>query len=100
MGEVCVNPPDLRRCLGQRMVLHVLVRWLALLLIRVIENQTNDTWGNLKQTLHGLMAGQHRTQHGVLTQTSTLAKSVKGVLDALRIKPPKRFLDIPRTTNA
>lgn len=80
----------------ERIKAHVLLCWLALLLIRVIENQTNDTWGDLKQTLWGLMAGQHRTQHGTLTQTSTPTPDVKRVLDALNLKPPKRYLDIPR----
>ena len=42
------------------------------------------------------MAGQHRTQHGIITQTSTLTNSVKSVLDALKLKPSKRFLDLPR----
>jgi hypothetical protein len=81
-----------------RIKAHVLLCWLALLIIRVIENETRDTWGNLKQDLWTLMAGQHRTQHGILTQSSTPSKDVKRVLDALRLKPPKRFLDMPRPT--
>jgi len=84
----------------ERIQAHVLLCWLALLLIRVIENETRDTWGNLKQDLWALMAGQHRSQHGIITQTSTLTKSVKSVLDALDLKPPKRFLDLPRPAKA
>ncbi len=84
----------------ERIKAHVLLCWLALLLIRVTENQTNDTWGNLKHTLWGLMAGPHRTQHGTLTQTSTPTPDVKRVLDALNLKPPKRYLDIPRPNKA
>ena len=83
-----------------RIKAHVLLCWLALLLIRVIENETNDTWGNLKQTLHGLMAGQHRTQSGVITQTSTPTSGMKSVLDALHLKPPKRYLELPRPNKA
>jgi hypothetical protein len=83
-----------------RIKAHVLLCWLALLLIRVTENQTNDTWGNLKQTLWGLMAGQHRTQSGVITQTSTPTSGVKSVLDALNLKPPKRYLELPRPHKA
>jgi transposase len=79
-----------------RIKAHVLLCWLALLLIRVIENETHETWGNLKQDLWVLMAGQHRSEHGVIIQTSTLTKGVKSVLDALKVKPPKRFLDMPR----
>ncbi len=83
-----------------RIKAHVLLCWLALLLIRVIENETNDTWGNLKQTLHALMAGQHRTQSGVITQTSTPTSDMKSVLDALNLKPPKRYLQLPRPNKA
>lgn len=79
-----------------RIKAHVLLCWLALLLIRVIENETDDTWGNLKQDLWVLMAGQYCSEHGVIIQTSTLTKGVKRVLDALKVKPPKRFLDMPR----
>ena len=68
----------------------------GLLLIRVIENETRDTWGNLKQDLWALMAVQHRTQHDLITQTSAPTSRVKSVLDALKLKPPKRFLDLPR----
>jgi hypothetical protein len=91
---VDVRPVNHRK--RERIKAHVLLCWLALLLIRVIENETNDTWGNLKQTLHGLMAGQHRTQHGILTQSSTPTPAVKSVLDALNLKAPKRYLELPR----
>ncbi len=83
-----------------RIKAYVLLCWLALLLIRVIENEANDTWGNLKQTLHGLMAGQHRMQSGFITQTSTPSSGVKSVLDALNLKPPKRYLELPRPSKA
>jgi hypothetical protein len=65
----------------------------------VIENDTNDTWHNLKHTLWGLMAGRHRTQHGVITQSSTPTSDVKRVLDALNLKPPKRYLELPRPSH-
>ncbi len=91
---VDVRPVYHRR--EDRISAHVQLCWLALLLIRVIENETNETWGNLKHTLWGLMAGQHRTQHGILTQSSTPTTGVKSVLEALRIKAPKGYLELPR----
>jgi hypothetical protein len=53
----------------------------------------------LKHTLWGLMAGRHRTQHGVITQSSTPTSDVKRVLDALNLKPPKRYLELPRPSH-
>jgi hypothetical protein len=95
---VDVRPVHHRR--RDRIKAHVLLCWLALLLIRVIENETSDTWGNLKQDLWALMVGQHQTQAGLITQTSTPTSSVKRVLDALKIKAPKRFLDLPKPAKA
>jgi hypothetical protein len=83
-----------------RIKAHVLLCWLALLLIRVIENETNDTWHNLKHTTWQLMAGRHRTQHGIITQSSTPTSDMKRVLDALNLKPPKRYLELPRPNKA
>jgi transposase len=95
---VDVRPVYHRR--RDRIKAHVLLCWLALLLIRVIENETNDTWANLEQTLWPLMVGQHQTQSGIITQTSTPTSDVKRVLDALSIKPPKRFLELPKPAKA
>ena len=78
----------------------MLLCWLALLVISVIENETNDTWSNLKQTLHALMAGQHRTQSGAITQASTPTNAMKSVLTALNLKPSKRYLELPRPNTA
>ncbi|HUY23826.1 MAG TPA: hypothetical protein VMV09_00795 [Candidatus Saccharimonadales bacterium] len=35
----------------ERIRAHIVVRWLALLLIRVAENRTQDTWRNLRHEL-------------------------------------------------
>ncbi len=40
----------------ERIQVHVLACWLVRLLIRVIENETRDTWGNPKQDSWALMA--------------------------------------------
>jgi transposase len=95
---VDVRPVYHRR--KDRIKAHVLLCWLALLLIRVIENETNDTWHNLKHTTWQLMAGRHRTQHGIITQSSTPTSDMKRVLDALNLKPPKRYLELPRPNKA
>ncbi len=79
---------------------HVLLCWLALLLIRVIENETSETWHNLKNITWPLMDAQHRTQHGLISQSSTPTIDMKRVLDALCVKPPKRYLELPRPKQA
>jgi transposase len=90
---VDLRPVNHRR--EDRIRAHVLLCWLALLLIRVTENETGQTWHNLKNVMWPLMAAQHRSRHGVISQTNALTKAQKTVLDALAINPPKRYLDLP-----
>ncbi len=80
---------------GDRTYAHVLLCWLALLLIRVTENETGNTWRELKNIFHPLMVAEHQTQHGIITQTNPLTTSQKAVLDALNLKPPARYPSIP-----
>lgn len=88
-----VRPVYHRR--SDRIKAHVLLCWLALLLIRISENESGMTWHQLKKLFRPLSVGFHRTRHGPISQTNTLTEEQKRVLDALRIKPPKRYLDIP-----
>jgi transposase len=78
---------------------HVLLCWLALLLIRVIENDSGQTWFQLKKLFRPLMVAQHATKHGLVSETNALTSEQKSVLDALRVKPPARFPDVPTATN-
>jgi transposase len=95
---VDVRPVYHRR--SDRIKAHVLLCWLALLLIRVTENETSQTWHQLKQIMWPLMAGQHQTQYGIISQTTKPTPQQKTVLDALNLKAPKRYLEIPRPTKA
>ena len=81
---------------SDRISAHVLLCWLALLLIRIAENETGRTWHQLKQDMGPLMVARHQTQHGVISQTNRLTTEQKSVLDALYVKAPKRYLDVPR----
>lgn len=81
---------------SDRIKVHVLLCWLALLLIRVIENETDRTWHQLKKTMWPLMVGRHQTQHGVISQTNKPTNEQKAVLDALNLKAPARYLEVPR----
>ena len=78
---------------------HVLLCWLALLLIRVIENDSRATWHQLKKLSRPLMVAQHATKHGIVSETNPVTSEQKRVLDALRVKPPARFPTVPTTQN-
>ena len=61
-----------------------------LLLIRVIENDCRQTWHQPKESFRPLMAAQHATKHGLVSETNPVTSVQKSVL-ALRVKPPARF---------
>jgi len=90
---VDIRPVHHRR--EDRIRAHVLLCWLALLLIRVIENDSRATWHQLKKIFRPLMVAQHATKHGLVSETNALTSEQKRVLDALRVKPPARFPNVP-----
>ena len=90
---VDIRPVRHRR--EDRIRAHVLLCWLALLLIRVIENDSQQTWHQLKKLFRPLMVAQHSTKHGIVSETNPITSEQKRVLDALHVKPPARFPDVP-----
>ena len=94
---VDIRPVHHRR--EDRIRAHVLLCWLALLLIRVIENDSQATWHQLKKLLRPLMVAQHATKHGLVSETNALTSEQRRVLNTLRVKPPARFPNVPTATN-
>jgi len=95
---VDVRPVYHRR--SDRIKAHVLLRWLALLLIRIAENESGETWHQLKRIFRPLLVAEHATQQGVISQTNKLTVDQKRVLDGLNLKTPKRYLAIPTPRTA
>lgn len=77
--------------LPDRIKAHVLLCWLAMLLIRVAEDETCLTWRQMRKTLATLQVGMHRTSSGEVWQTNALRTDVKSLLERLKLKPPPRF---------
>ena len=77
--------------LADRIKAHVLLCWLAMLLIRVAENETGQTWRSMRKELAGLQMGIHQTPSGEVWQTNPLRPEVKKLLEQLKIKSPPRF---------
>jgi len=68
---------------------HVQLCWLALLLLRVVENATADTWRNIRFELDRLHLVTLATPDGQVAQRSTLTPGQKTILAALkRPEPP------------
>ena len=77
--------------LPDRIKAHVILCWLAMLLIRVAENEVGETWRQMKKSLATLKVGIHRTAEGEVWQTNPLRPEVKALFERLKLKPPPRF---------
>jgi hypothetical protein len=93
---------DLKSSLGLRPVHHrredrirghVQLCWLALLLIRVIENTTGDTWRNLRHELDRMHLITLATADGSVAQRSLTTPGQRTILAALDLPEPPRFFE-------
>ncbi len=76
---------------------HVQLCWLALLLIRVVENATGDTWRNIRRELDRLHLVTLATQAGTVAQRTALTAGHKTILAALDLPQPRRYHDFTTT---
>ena len=72
---------------------HIQLCWLALLLLRVIENATGDTWRNTRHELDRMHLVTLATNAGQVAQRSTTTPGQQTVLRALNLPEPPRFFD-------
>jgi transposase len=93
---------DMKSSLGLRPVFHyredrirahIQLCWLALLLIRVVENSTRDTWRNVRHELDRIHLITMATSDGQVAQRSALTDGHKTILAALDLHEPPRFFD-------
>jgi hypothetical protein len=85
--------------LEDRIRAHVLLCWLALLLVRVAETATARTWPAIRADLQRLHAITHTGAAGTATQTTEPTKTQRELFAALELDPPKRILELtPATT--
>ncbi len=70
---------------------HVQLCWLALLLIRIAENQTGESWRNLRRELQRLHQGTFRGSAGLVLKTSETTAKQRTILRALELPDPPAF---------
>jgi hypothetical protein len=93
---------DMKNSLGLRPVFHhredrirahIQLCWLALLLIRVVENATGDTWRNVRHELERMHLITLATPDGQVAQRSVTTPGQAKILTALELPEPPRFFD-------
>jgi transposase len=73
---------------------HVLLCWLALLLVRMAEHETGQTWTKIRNEMNRLHMGEFLNKDCRILQYTELAQNQRNILKKLRINPPKAFKKI------
>jgi IS4 transposase len=98
---------DLKGSLGLRPVFHhredrirshVQLYWLVLLLIRVVENATGDSWRNVRHELDRMHIVTMQSSEGRVAQRTNTTPAQASILRFLEMADPGRFLDFELPT--
>ncbi|MCA1677984.1 MAG: IS1634 family transposase [Actinobacteria bacterium] len=80
--------------LQERIRAHILICWLALLLVRLCERQAGDTWRNLRRELERLHLVTLAGAAGQVQQTTRPTPEQRDILAKLQIEPPPRLTSL------
>ncbi len=80
--------------LEERIRAHVVLCWLALLLIRLAEEATGDTWRNLRHELDRVHLVELAGGAGRVHQRTELNAAQRQIFAALGVAEPPRFADV------
>jgi len=84
--------------LEERIRAHVLLCWLALLLIRVAENATGKTWPVMRRELDRIHLGAFTGPAGTFRQRTDLSKPARDLLAKLNLDPPGKIHELTPAT--
>ena len=76
---------------NDRIRAHVLICFLALVIVRVAETRTGATWRTIRAELGQIRQGHFRSPDGEFTQTSELTAPQRELHAQLGIPEPPRF---------
>jgi hypothetical protein len=76
---------------------HVVLCWLALLLVRLVETTCADTWPTLRRELDRITIGTFAGPAGVFRQRTEITKPQRDILAKLHLDPPPRIYQLTPT---
>jgi len=79
---------------SDRIRAHVLLCWLALLLIRIVEIETGMTWFQVRRILKQVNLVSLQFPEGIVHQSTKLTKEQIGVYDSCHVKSPPRIVNL------
>ena len=80
--------------LEERIRAHVILCWLALLLIRVAENTASQTWPAMRRELQRIAIGTFTGPAGTFRQRTDIPKTARDLLTALNIDAPRKIHEL------
>jgi hypothetical protein len=86
--------------LEERIRAHVILCWLALLLVRVAETGTGLTWRHIRGHLDELHLGTFTGPAGTYRQRTELTRPQRDILAKLNLTPPKKIIELVPHPNA
>ena len=78
----------------ERIRAHVVLCWLALLLVRVIETTCEESWPQLRRELEQLKLGSFRGPSGTFRQRTEITAPQRAILAKLQLAEPPRLQEI------
>jgi hypothetical protein len=78
----------------ERIRAHVILCWLALLLARIAENATGDTWPQLRRQLDRIAVGTFAGPAGTFRQRTEITPAQAAILEQLGIDPPPKIYQL------
>jgi hypothetical protein len=77
---------------------HVLLCWLALLLVRLAETDRTRTWRRIREQLQTLHLGEFTDNAGTMHQRTEVTADQRDILSRLELPEPPRFLHLDVAT--
>lgn len=78
----------------ERIRSHVLLCWLALLLVRIAETKTGLSWPRIRRQMQRLHLGEFLNKKSRILRHTELIEDQRNILKKLKIKPPKSVLKV------
>jgi hypothetical protein len=88
-SELDLRPMHHRK--ADRIKAHVLLCWLALLVVRVVEVRCEESWTRVRQEMDRLHRGVFEGPAGRFVQRTELTQLQHQLLKAVGVPPPPRF---------
>jgi len=91
-STLCLRP--VYHAKDDRIRSHVLICWLALLLVRIAEVGTELSWLRIRRQMQQLNLIEFFDNNGRILQHTELTANQRNILNKLKIDPPKRVLKV------